>query len=63
MAIYLFTDGEDPNVKPREIQEARLDQLFQRRSEQGLGQTVICRRWGTANADLVARLQRGKHAA
>lgn len=62
VAVLLYTDGEDADRAAVAEQEARLDARFRDRTERGLGQTVICRRWGSANADLVALLRRGGHA-
>jgi hypothetical protein len=53
-AVLLYTDGEDGNAAALQVQEERLAKLFDERSDRGLGQTLICRRWGTANARLVA---------
>lgn len=58
--IFLFTDGEDDDQAGIQAQQERLGQLFDERAERGLGQTVICRRWGGANKQLVAHLEKKK---
>lgn len=62
LIVSLYSDGEDADVSGVAEQESRLDALFQRRADRGLGQTVIVRSWESANAELVANLKRGRNA-
>lgn len=61
-ALVLVSDGEDQDVQAIQAQEARLNQQFALRHQRGLSNTVFCRRWEGANADLVARLRRSGNA-
>ncbi|MDC3378723.1 VWA domain-containing protein [Planctomycetota bacterium] len=61
-ALILVTDGDDGDVDGIRAAEARLDALFAQRQQRGLSNTVFCKRWDGANADLVAELRRRGHA-
>ena len=61
LVMYLFTDGEDPNLAAINEQETRLEKVLGARADNGLSQTLICRRWGNANAGMVSRLSKLKH--
>ena len=60
VTIYLASDGEQTvgGLERVEMAERELDKLFGQRSERGLSQTVVVKRWGGVNADLVAHLRR-----
>jgi hypothetical protein len=58
--ILLYTDGEDDDESGIGKQQERLEQLFDERAERGLGQAVICRRWGGANKQFVEHLEKKK---
>ncbi len=61
--VMLYTDGEGSGSADDLIQaEAELDAIFAGRQQQGLSQTVFLKRWGNANADLLARIQARGHA-
>lgn len=60
LVVVLYSDGEDGDQQAVQRQEVELGKLFDERSDKGLGQTVICRRWGRANAQLVAWLAQRK---
>ena len=61
LLLYLYTDAEDNNQAAISQQEARLEKVLGSRAENGLTQTLICRRWGNANAEMVARLSKVRH--
>lgn len=57
VVVMLYSDGEDNDQAAIGVQEEALGRMFDERSKQGLAQSVVVRRWGSANARLVARLQ------
>lgn len=59
--VMLYTDGEDDDQQGIHQAEAQLDVLFNKRSQQGLSQSVFVKRWGNANAELISRLRANGH--
>lgn len=59
LLCFFYSDGEDP--RPEDVNAAtdRLDKLFAQRVDQGLSQSLVVRRWSSANSDLVTRLKDG----
>lgn len=60
--ILFYSDGEDSNTEGILHAEQRLDSLFSDRGQQGMTQTVFCKRWGNANAQLLNEIRKHGHA-
>jgi hypothetical protein len=61
LAVTLYTDGQDPDGAALLAQEQQLDRLFHDRSEKGLGQMVILRRWGADSQRLFGEIRKDPH--
>jgi hypothetical protein len=60
LMVFLYSDGGH-NVGPMYLvyeQEHNLDRLFADRATKGLSQSVVVKRWGGVNGDMVAHLQK-----
>ena len=63
LLVYLYSDGGH-NVGDMSLvyeQERNLDQLFADRATKGLSQSVVVKRWGGVNGEMVANLQGNAH--
>lgn len=64
VVVLLYTDGEDGDQAGIDAAEEELNRLFTERSRVGLAQTVVfCKRWGGANAELMAAIAKRGQAA
>lgn len=62
LVLILYSDGKDQNTQGIMDAYKRLDRRFAARSAAGRSQTVIARRWESANAELIAQMSRSRHA-
>lgn len=64
LCLLLYTDGEDTDSGPAALAAAEnaLDALLATRSQQGLSNLLVCKRWENAQARLLATLSKKGHS-